>query len=179
MTIPSQRRYVEYFGHLLNTDLSYTPKQILFTGLLITYEQNHVLHSSSRLNRKERLLKDTSRISSSGLSYTVKSADHRIQYQSFEVPLERDTTTRRDLPLTYAVLHAAHKYFIPPNQECQITLEEDVLIEIFITKTRRGKPVRSESASARRIESSLLCRRNYAISGSIHSFSSNRKCKRS
>jgi hypothetical protein len=46
VTIPSQRRYVECFGHLLNNHVVYTPKQILFTGLLITYEQNQVLHSS-------------------------------------------------------------------------------------------------------------------------------------
>jgi hypothetical protein len=79
---------------------------------------------------------------SPGLSYTVKSADHRIQYQSFEIPLDRDTTIRRDLPPNYSVLHATHKYFIPPsNQQCHIPLEEDVLIEIFITKTRRGKAV--------------------------------------
>jgi len=44
--------------------------------------------------------------------------------------------------LNYAVLDATHKYFIPQNQECQITLEEDVLIEIFITKPRRARPVR-------------------------------------
>jgi len=76
------------------------------------------------------------------LSYTVKSADHRIQYQSFEIPLERDSTIRRDLPPNYSVLHATHKHFIPPsNQQCQIPLEEDVLIEIFVTKTRRGRPV--------------------------------------
>ncbi len=46
VTIPSQRRYVEYFGHFLNSHVPYQPKQILFTGLLITYEQNQVLHSS-------------------------------------------------------------------------------------------------------------------------------------
>ncbi|CAF1024382.1 unnamed protein product [Rotaria sordida] len=121
VTIPSQRRYVEYFGHLLNSRIMYIPKQILFTGLLITYEQNQVLHSS--------------------LSYTVKSADHRIQYQSFEIPLERDPTIRRDLPPNYSVLDAAHKHFIPPsNQQCRIPLEEDVLIEIFVTKTKRGRP---------------------------------------
>ncbi|CAF3732364.1 unnamed protein product [Rotaria sp. Silwood1] len=121
VTIPSQRRYVEYFGHLLNSRVMYIPKQILFTGLLITYEQNQVLHSC--------------------LSYTVKSADHRIQYQSFEIPLERDSTIRRDLPPNYSVLHASHKHFIPPsNQQCRIPLEEDVLIEIFVTKTKRGKP---------------------------------------
>ncbi|CAF1114506.1 unnamed protein product [Adineta steineri] len=121
VTIPSQRRYVEYFGHLLNSQVPYTPKQILFIGLLITYEQNQVLHSS--------------------LSYTVKSADHRIQYQSFEIPLDRDTTIRRDLPSNYSVLEASHKHFIPPsNQQCHISLEEDVLIEIFVTKTKRGKP---------------------------------------
>ncbi|CAF2197638.1 unnamed protein product [Rotaria magnacalcarata] len=120
VTIPSQRRYVEYFGHLLNNRVMYIPKQILFTGLLITYEQNQVFTSS--------------------LSYTVKSADHRIQYQSFEIPLERDSTIGRDLPPNYSVLHATHKHFIPPpNQQCRIPLEEDVLIEIFATKTKRGK----------------------------------------
>jgi hypothetical protein len=78
-----------------------------------------------------------------GLSYTVKSADHRIQYQSFEIPLERDSTVRRDLPPNYSVLHATHKHFIPPsNQQCQIPLEEDVLIEIFQTKPKRGRPVK-------------------------------------
>jgi hypothetical protein len=46
VTIPSQRRYVEYFGHLLNHQVFYTVKQILFTGLLITYEQNSILNSS-------------------------------------------------------------------------------------------------------------------------------------
>jgi hypothetical protein len=30
----------------LNSQVCYTPKQILFTGLLITYEQNQVLNSS-------------------------------------------------------------------------------------------------------------------------------------
>ena len=49
VTIPSQRRYVEYFGHLLNHHVNYTAKQILFTGLLITYEQNSVLNSSKNL----------------------------------------------------------------------------------------------------------------------------------
>ena len=78
----------------------------------------------------------------------MKSADHRIQYQSFEVPLERDTNIRRDLPPNYSVLHATHKHFIPPSfQQCQIPLEEDVLIEIFVTKTKRTKPVRQTSPS--------------------------------
>lgn len=123
MTIPSQRRYVEYFGHLLSNQVTYTAKQIIFTGLLITYEQNQVLHSS--------------------LSYTVKSADHRIQYQSFEAGLERNSSpASRSLNNSYSVPHAAHKIFIPPaNQQCQIPLEEDVLIEIFVSKTKRGKPV--------------------------------------
>ncbi|CAF2729481.1 unnamed protein product [Rotaria sp. Silwood2] len=121
VTIPSQRRYVEYFGHLLNSRVMYISKQILFTGLLITYEQNQILNKS--------------------LSYTVKSADHRIQYQSFEIPLERDSTIRRDLPPNYSVLHATHKHFIPPSsQQCRIPLEEDVLIEIFVSKAKRGKP---------------------------------------
>jgi hypothetical protein len=41
-----------------------------------------------------------------------------------------------------SVLSATHKYFIPPsNQQCQIPLEEDVLIEIFQIKTKRAKPV--------------------------------------
>lgn len=47
VTIPSQRRYVEYFGHLLNHQIPYSPKKIVFTGLLISYEQNSVLNSSS------------------------------------------------------------------------------------------------------------------------------------
>jgi phosphatidylinositol-3,4,5-trisphosphate 3-phosphatase/dual-specificity protein phosphatase PTEN len=46
VTIPSQRRYVEYFGHLLNSQVLYTPKKIAFTGLLISYEQNQILNSS-------------------------------------------------------------------------------------------------------------------------------------
>jgi phosphatidylinositol-3,4,5-trisphosphate 3-phosphatase/dual-specificity protein phosphatase PTEN len=46
VTIPSQRRYVEYFGHLLNSQVLYTAKQIIFTGLLITYEENQILNSS-------------------------------------------------------------------------------------------------------------------------------------
>ena len=46
VTIPSQRRYVEYLGHLLNSQVPYSMKQILFTGLLVTYEQNQMLHSS-------------------------------------------------------------------------------------------------------------------------------------
>jgi len=122
VTIPSQRRYVEYFGHLLNSHVLYTPKKILFTGLLITYERNQILHSS--------------------LSYTVKSADHRIQYQSFDVSLERDLIVgRRDVTSDNAVFNATYKNFIPPaNQQCQIPLEEDVLIEIFLSKARRGKP---------------------------------------
>lgn len=45
VTIPSQRRYVEYFGHLLKYQLVHSLKQIVFTGLLITYEQNQVLSS--------------------------------------------------------------------------------------------------------------------------------------
>ncbi|UJR31468.1 hypothetical protein I4U23_018957 [Adineta vaga] len=123
VTIPSQRRYVEYFGHLLNSQVPYTPKQILFTGLLITYDLNQIHHSS--------------------LSYTVRSvsSDRRIQYKSFEVSLERDLIIRRDSPADYSVLEAIHKHFIPPsNSECRILLEEDVLIEIYVTKTRRGKP---------------------------------------
>jgi NADH:ubiquinone oxidoreductase subunit 2 (subunit N) len=51
VTIPSQRRYVEYFGHLLNSQVPYIPKQIVFTGLLITYERNQMLHSSKHYNR--------------------------------------------------------------------------------------------------------------------------------
>jgi phosphatidylinositol-3,4,5-trisphosphate 3-phosphatase/dual-specificity protein phosphatase PTEN len=46
VTIPSQRRYVEYFGHLFNNPVLYTPKQIIFTGLLISYNQNQILNSS-------------------------------------------------------------------------------------------------------------------------------------
>lgn len=77
-----------------------------------------------------------------GISYTLSTYDHRVQYQSFEIPLERDTTMHQDFIGNYSVLNAAHKYFIPSsNNQCQITLEEDVLIEIFLTKTRRGKPV--------------------------------------
>jgi hypothetical protein len=139
VTIPSQRRYVEYFGHLLNSQVVYTPKQILFTGLLITYEQNQVLHSSLFRKLINIIIKKNFYLD---LSYTVKSADHRRQYQSFEIPLERDSTICRSLPPNYSVLHATHKHFIPQsNQQCQIPLEEDVLIEIFVTKTKRGKPV--------------------------------------
>jgi len=79
----------------------------------------------------------------SSLSYTVSSSDRRIQYQSFEIPLERDTTVSRNVNLleNYSVLNAAHKHFIPSSyQQCQIPLSEDVLIEIFLTKTKRGKP---------------------------------------
>ncbi|CAF1299673.1 unnamed protein product [Adineta steineri] len=120
VTIPSQRRYVEYFGHLLNSQVLYSPKQIVFTGLLITYKQNQIRNTS--------------------LYYTVSSSDHRIQYQSSEIPLEYDTTINRDSLVDYSVLNAEHKHFIPPaNQQCQILLEEDVLIEIFFTKTKRGK----------------------------------------
>lgn len=144
VTIPSQRRYVEYLGHLLNSQVPYSMKQILFTGLLITYEQNQMLHSSRLIHSSPKWTSID--LFSSGLSYTVKSADHRIQYQSFEFPLERDSTiVRRDLTSNYSVLHATHKHFIPPaNQLCQIPLEEDVLIEIFLTKARRGRPVRDE-----------------------------------
>lgn len=111
------------------------------------------------------------------LSYTVKSADHRIQYQSFEVPLERDSTIRRDLPPNYSVLHATHKHFIPPSfQQCQIPLEEDVLIEIFVTKAKRTKPVSQKDFSLKKNRINSF-RRNCVISGSIHSFLSNRKCK--
>ena len=46
VTIPSQRRYVEYYGHLLNSQVLYCSKRIIFTGLLISYEQNHVLNGS-------------------------------------------------------------------------------------------------------------------------------------
>lgn len=121
----------------------YIPKQILFTGLLITYEQNQVLNSSLFYFIKKNKQEYFFLFCFVGLRYTVKSADHRIQYQSFEVPLERDSTIRRDLPQNYSVLHATHKHFIPlPTQQCRIPLEEDVLIEIFVTKTKRGKAVR-------------------------------------
>ena len=124
----------------------YTPKQILFTGLLITYEQNQILHSSSKNILSNIFFFNENLRFSLDLSYTVKSADHRIQYQSFEVTLERDSTIRRDLPPNYSVLHATHKHFIPPSgQQCHIPLEEDVLIEIFVTKTKRGKSVRGNS----------------------------------
>ena len=84
--------------------------------------------------------------SSAGLSYTVSSSDHRIQYQSFDILMERDTTIRRELAETYSVLHANHKHFIPPShQQCRIPLEEDILIEIFLNKTKRGKPVRERT----------------------------------
>jgi len=114
---------------------------------------------------------------SPGLSYTVKSADHRIQYQSFEIPLDRDSTIRRDLPPNYSVLHATHKYFIPPsNQQCHIPLEEDVLIEIFITKTRRGKAV-SDDVCFLSEKFLFLFRKNYVIFGLILFFLLIRICK--
>ncbi|CAF0790542.1 unnamed protein product [Didymodactylos carnosus] len=115
VTIPSQRRYVEYFGHLLNTGVSYSTKQICFSGLLITYDYNQVLH-------------------------TIKSADHKIQYQSFDIPVERDLTSRRDTAcLSYNIWDLSKRYFMPPlNQQCQIPLEDDVLIELY-TKNKRGK----------------------------------------
>jgi hypothetical protein len=57
--------------------------------------------------------------------------------------LERDATVYRNLLENYSVLNAAHKHFIPSsNHQCQIPLEEDVLIEIFLIKTKRGKSVR-------------------------------------
>lgn len=126
VTIPSQRRYVEYFGHLLNHQVQYTPKPIIFTGLLITFEQNSILNSS--------------------LSYTVSTSDHRVQYQSFDILFERDTSIRRDFFQGSSVLSASHKYFIPKlDEQCRITLEEDILIEIYQTKTKRAKPVRQRS----------------------------------
>ncbi|CAF1136540.1 unnamed protein product [Adineta ricciae] len=120
VTIPSQRRYVEYFGHLMNSQVLYSPRQIVFTGLLITYNQNHLRNCS--------------------LYYTVSYSNHRRQYKSFEIPLEYDITTTRDSIASYSVLNAEHKHFMPPaHQQCRIPLEEDVLIEIFVIKTRRGK----------------------------------------
>ena len=116
-----------------------------------------------------------------GLSYTVSSADHRIQYQSFEIPLERvaPTAMRRD---PYSVLHASHKHFIPPaNQQCRIPLEDDILIEIFLNKTKRGKPVRSRWSLRRGTDRSsplAASRRNCAISGSIRSFWLTPRCNR-
>lgn len=78
-----------------------------------------------------------------GLYYTVSYSNHRRQYKSFEIPLEYDTTTTRDSIANYSVLNAEHKHFMPPaHQQCRIPLEEDVLIEIFVIKTRRGKSVR-------------------------------------
>ena len=83
--------------------------------------------------------------------YTVKSADHRIQYQSFEFPLERDPTIQQSLPPNYSVLHATHKHFLPSsNQQCCIPLEEDVLIEIYVTKPKRGKSVKEFISKKRR-----------------------------
>lgn len=76
------------------------------------------------------------------LSYKVSSSDHRRPYQSFEVLIERDTNIARSSLSDPSVLNATHKYFIPSsNQQCQIPLEDDVLIEIFLSKNRRGKPV--------------------------------------
>ena len=49
VTIPSQRRYVEYFGHLMNSQVLYSPRQIVFTGLLITYNQNQLRNCSKFL----------------------------------------------------------------------------------------------------------------------------------
>ena len=82
-----------------------------------------------------------------GLSYTVSSAGHRSVYQSSEVLLERDTNISRTSLADPSVLNSMHKHFIPSsNQQCQISLEEDVLIEIF-SKNRRGKPVTIRSCS--------------------------------
>lgn len=118
VTIPSQRRFVEYFGHLLNNQLIYSPKKIIFSGLLISYEHNQVLNCN--------------------LWYTISSSNRRIQYQSNEIILERDSS---NIGRNYSVINATHKYFLPSsNQQCQITLEEDILIEIFVNKTKRGKP---------------------------------------
>lgn len=105
-----------------------------------------------------------------GLSYTVSSSDHRIQYQSFEILMERDSTMCRDLPENYSVLHANHKHFIPPiHQQCRIPLEEDILIEIFLTKTKRGKPVNPLDflSSDFFFISSMIFRKNCVIFGSI------------
>ena len=33
MTIPSQRRYVQYYGHLLRNNLSYSPKTVLLNAV--------------------------------------------------------------------------------------------------------------------------------------------------
>jgi len=113
----------------------------------------------------------------SGLYYTVSSSDHRIQYQSFEIPLEYDTTISQDSLGHYSVLNAAHKHFIPPsNQQCQIPLEEDVLVEIFLIKTKRGKSVIYFQRKIQLISSIYLFRKNYVIFGLIHFFLLIQKC---
>ena len=33
VTIPSQRRYVQYYGHLIRNTLEYTPKTVLLKGM--------------------------------------------------------------------------------------------------------------------------------------------------
>ena len=178
VTIPSQRRYVEYFGHLLNNQIVYSPKQIVFTGLLITYNQNQIRNCSELAPRS----KPSSHFSygtflSLGLYYTVSYSNHRRQYQSFEVPLEYDAIVSRDSPDSYSVLNAQHKHFMPPShQQCRIPLEEDVLIEIFLIKARRAKPVCNLLSTSFSQNAGLL-RRNCVISGLTRSFSSIHRCK--
>lgn len=175
VTIPSQRRYVEYFGHLLNSQVLYTPKKIVFTGLLISYEQNPILSSSLFKFHFAKKQKNFFLLFL-GISYTVSLSDHRIQYQSFEIPLERDTTVCRNSNGPYSVLNATHKYFIPSsNQQCQIPLEEDVLIEIYLTKTKRGRPVLS-IIQKKTFHSIFFSRKKYVIFGLILFFLSNQKC---
>ncbi len=81
------------------------------------------------------------------------------------------------MPPNYSVLHATHKHFIPPpNQQCRIPLEEDVLIEIFVTKTKRGKPVGYDLSINSSFFAFLIYRKNYVIFGLIHFFLLNLKC---
>lgn len=107
-----------------------------------------------------------------GLSYTVSSSDHRIQYQSFDILMERDTTIRRELSDSYSVLNANHKHYIPPtHQQCRIPLDEDILIEIFLNKTKRGKPVKRKEIVEKQENVSFVfsfSRKNCVTFGLIH-----------